>query len=182
MNLLGNLLIAPPAVKNNFWHQSTILVTEHNTQGSIGLIINKRSDLSIRDFGSQLGFQLNYPGHVYIGGPVNVKSLSFLHTPEWESTNTMHLSSELSISSAEDILPRMSIGDVPYKWRIFLGMAGWAPGQLNGEILGNPPWTKANSWCIATTDVDLIFDTDGKDQWCNCLDKSGLEFAQSMLA
>lgn len=181
MNLLGNLLIAPPAVKNNFWHQSTILLTEHNTQGSIGLIINKRSELSIRDFGLQLGFQINYPGFVYIGGPVNVKSLSFLHTPEWTSMNTMHLTPEFSISSAEDILPRMSTGDVPQKWRLFLGMAGWAPGQLKGEIAGDPPWNKNSSWCLATADTDLVFDTDGKEQWCNCLDKSGLEFAQNML-
>ena len=88
MNLIGNLLIAPPAVKGNFWYKTVITITESHTHGSVGLVLNKRSPLTIRDFGNQLGYDLDYDGYVYQGGPVNPKSLSFLHTNDWSCNNT----------------------------------------------------------------------------------------------
>jgi len=182
MNLIGNLLIAPPAVKGNFWYKTVIMITEHHREGSVGLVLNKRSQMSIKDFGEQLNYDLNLPGFVYLGGPVNVKSLSFLHTNDWTSKNTMRLNNTFSVSSADDILPRLAMGDVPKKWRLFLGMCGWSQNQLLGEIKGSPPWQQETSWCTSTADLDIVFESDNKDQWCSALDRSGLEFAQNMLA
>jgi putative transcriptional regulator len=182
MNLIGNLLIAPPAVKGNFWYKTVIMITEHHAAGSVGLVLNKRSQMSIPEFGEQLGFQIDVPGFVYLGGPVNVKSLSFLHSNEWVSKNTHRINDKFSISSADDILPRLAMGDRPQQWRLFLGMCGWAQGQLHGEIKGMPPWNQQHSWCLATADEELVYGSDNKDQWCNALDRSGLEFAQNMLA
>jgi putative transcriptional regulator len=182
MNLVGNLLIAPPAVKGNFWYKTVVMVTEHHKSGSVGLVLNKRSEMSIKQFGDQLGFDINVPGFVYIGGPVNNKNLSFLHSSEWTSKNTMQVSENFSLSSDEDILPRLAAGDHPIYWRLFLGMCGWSNGQLLGEIKGIPPWNHANSWCLASGNFDLVFGSDNKDQWCNALDRSGLEFAQNILS
>jgi putative transcriptional regulator len=180
--LVGNLLIAPPAVKGNFWYKTVVMITENHKNGSVGLVLNKRSQMSVKEFGEQLGFELDIPGFVYLGGPVNVKSLSFLHSNDWVCKNTMRINDQFSISSADDILPRLSIGDRPEHWRIFLGMCGWAEGQLAGEIAGVAPYPKDSSWCLATGDIDIVFGSDNKDQWCNALDRSGLEFAQNMLA
>jgi len=181
MNLVGNLLIAPPAVKGNFWYKTVIMVTEHHQHGSIGLILNKRSELTVKDFGQQLGFSINQPGYLYIGGPVNNQSLTMLHSNEWASKNTLRISDKFSISSADDIMPRLAMNDTPIKWRLFLGMCGWSQNQLIGEIKGIPPWSTNNSWCTSSADLDLVFETDGKDQWCTSLDRSGLEFAQNIL-
>jgi putative transcriptional regulator len=74
MNLVGNLLIAPPAVKGNFWHKTVVMITEHHNQGSVGLVLNKRSNLSLKEFGEQLGFDLNIPCYVYLGGTYNTKN------------------------------------------------------------------------------------------------------------
>ena len=182
MDLIGNLLIAPPSVKGNFWYKTVIMVTEHHSEGSVGLVLNKRSHMSLNEFGEQLGFQLDIPGFVYLGGPVNVKSLSLLHTNDWVSKNTMQVNHEFNLSSADDILPRFESGDMPEQWRLFMGVAGWGPKQLLSEIKGEHPFDHKNSWCTAKSDLDLVFGTDNKDQWCNALDRSGLEFAQNILA
>jgi putative transcriptional regulator len=181
MNLIGNLLIAPPAVKGNFWYKTVIMITEHHNHGTVGLVINKRSNLTIQDFGNQIGIPLNIEGYVYQGGPVNPQSLSFLHSNEWHSKNTLRINETFSISSADDILPRLAMGDQPLRWRVFLGLCGWGPGQLLGELKGTPPWRKEHSWCTSSADLDLIFESDQKDQWCSALDRSGLEFAQNIL-
>jgi putative transcriptional regulator len=94
----------------------------------------------------------------------------------------IRINDELSISSSEEILPRMAMGDLPRKWRLMLGLCGWSQGQLEGEIKGDPPWKQESSWCLTNATTDLVFDTDGNDQWCTSLDKSGLEFAQNFLA
>lgn len=182
MNLAGNLLIAPPAMKGNFWHKTVIMITEHHNKGSVGIVLNKRSNLSIVEFADQLGFSIDCPGFVYVGGPVNTKSLCLLHTSDWISKNTLGINEKFCLSSADDILPRLAMGDRPNFWRLFLGLSGWAPGQLVAEIKGSPPWNEQHSWCIASADEETIFGTDEKDQWCKALDRSGLEFAQNLLA
>ena len=111
-----------------------------------------------------------------------MKSLSFLHTNDWACKNTLRVNDFYSVSSAEDIIPRLEMGDCPSQWRIFLGMCGWGPGQLYAEIKGDPPWDHITSWCTATTtNLDLLFESDNKDQWTTCLEHAGLEFAQNAL-
>jgi putative transcriptional regulator len=182
MNIIGNLLIAPPAVKGNFWYKTVVMITEHHTQGSVGVVINKRSHMSLREFGEQIGIELPIEGFVYLGGPVNVKNLSLLHSNEWASSNTHRINQDFSLSSDEHILPRLSIGDTPKHWRLLLGVCGWSPGQLLAEIKGTEPWNKAQSWCLSSADYDVVFGSDHKDQWCNALDRSGLEFAQTLFS
>jgi putative transcriptional regulator len=181
MNFVGNLLIAPPAVKNSFWHKTVIMVTEHSAQGTLGLVLNKPSTLSIRDFGRELGMMLNVPGMVYVGGPINNQSLSLLHTSDWLSKNTLRVNNKFSLSSADDVLPRLATGDCPKEWRLFLGMSGWANGQLLNEIQGTGDYKKETSWITATPDINLIFESDGTGQWCAALDHSATEFAQNIL-
>lgn len=181
MNLVGNLIIAPPSVKGNFWYKTVIMVIEHHNQGSLGLVLNKRSDNSIREFTERVGYTVDLPGYVYIGGPVNPHSFSFLHTNDWQCSNTRRINSQFSISSSTDILRRLNNGDAPRAWRMFMGNCGWAPEQLNSEIHGISPYSHNTSWCFASATPKLVFETDNKDQWVNALDRSGLEFAQTIL-
>ena len=69
MDLTGQLLIAPPSVKGSFWYKTVVLVTEHHENGSMGLVLNKRSQMTVNEFASQLGFNLDVPGFLYLGGP-----------------------------------------------------------------------------------------------------------------
>lgn len=181
MDLVGNLLIAPPSVKGNFWYKTVIMITEHHANGSMGLVLNKRSQMTVTEFAAQMGLHVDLPGYLYLGGPINIKNLSLLHSNDWVCNNTMLINNAFSISSSEEILPRMAMGDCPSNWRLFLGVCGWSPNQLMNEIKGNPPYDHINSWCTAHSDLDLVFEHDQKDQWIQALDKSGLEFARSIL-
>jgi putative transcriptional regulator len=181
MDLTGKLLIAPPAVKGNFWYKTVILITEHHENGSLGLVLNKRSQMTVSDFASQCHFQINHPGYLYAGGPVNAQALSMLHSNEWSCANTMRITNNLSISSAEDLLPKMAMNDRPQHWRMFIGLCGWAPGQLENEIRGVAPFKHEMSWLIANPDYNLVFTKDLKEQWALSLERSGLEFSQTIL-
>ncbi len=94
----GTLLIAPPSVQGGIWQKSVILVTEHHERGSLGLMLNRRSNMSITEFATQCNVELDIPGHVYIGGPVNQQSFCMLHSNDWASSNTMRVDQRFSVS------------------------------------------------------------------------------------
>jgi putative transcriptional regulator len=181
-NLTGKILIAPPSVKGSFWQKTVILITENHENGNMGLVLNKPTKVSIKDFGQQNNTVLEEKGFVHIGGPVQSKALTLLHSSEWSCSNTMKVTSELSISSSSEILSMMAMGNKPKHWRMFVGLCGWTKGQLQNEINGVPPYSKNHSWLIATPNIDLLFKHDTQSQWTESIEQSGLEFAQKFFA
>ena len=83
MNLTGKLLIAPPNVRGNFWQKTVTFVTENHSRGSMGLVLNKKSKMPIREFAQQCNIECDIEGFIYVGGPVNVKALTLIHSSEW---------------------------------------------------------------------------------------------------
>lgn len=180
--LAGKLIIAPPNVRGNFWQKTSVFVTEHHSNGSVGLVLNKPSKMSLKEFAKQNNVMLNIPGVVHVGGPVNVKALTMLHTNDWSCSNTMKIDNNFSISSSPDILTNLAMGHAPKQWRIFVGLCGWSKGQLENEIEGNPPYNKNQSWLVATPNIDIVFGQNGQSQWTESIELAGSEFAQKFLA
>jgi putative transcriptional regulator len=181
MDLAGKLLIAPPNVRGSFWSKTVVFVSEDHARGSMGLVLNKKSKITIADFALQCGIETDLPGHIYIGGPVNAKALTLLHSSEWTCGNTMMITSQFSISSSHDIMHRLAMGDCPKHWRLMLGLCAWAPDQLDSEMKGLPPYNHDFSWLTASSDYNLVFGSDGSDQWTQSIEHSGSEFVQSLL-
>lgn len=179
-NIVSNLIIAPPAVKGNFWYKTVIMIVEHNYHGSIGLVLNKRSNITINKLGEKIGLDIDVPGFVYSGGPLSSNSISLLHSTEWSCAKTLQINDSFSLSSSKDVLPRLALGDYPKKWRLFHGMCGWAANQLHDEVNGIKPYTREESWCIATSNVELVFEHELKLQWTYALEQSAEEFAKSI--
>lgn len=182
-NLIGNLLIAPPSVKGNFFQKTVVLLTEHHVNGSVGLALNKPSQMTIKEFAKQNGVTIdNVHDFVHIGGPVNVKALTMLHSSEWQCNNTMKINKYFSISSSQEILTRMAMGVVPKQWRIFVGLCGWTKDQLLNEVEGRPPYSHNLSWLTATANSEVVFGLDSQEQWTESIELAGSEFAQNTLA
>lgn len=182
MNLTGKLLIAPPSIRGTFWSKTVIYVTENHQRGSMGLVLNKQSKMPINEFGQQVGVDANLDGHLHIGGPVNIKALTLLHSAEWSCSNTMNIDNEFSISSSQDLLFKLANGDRPKWYRMMLGLCAWAPDQLENEIKGRDPYSHNNSWLIATPNTDFVFNLDSSEQWTQGIEQAGMEFVNSVLA
>jgi putative transcriptional regulator len=177
--LTGQLLLAPPTVVNEFWKKSVVLVTSDTAQGSFGLILNKRSKVSLKEFGKQVGVPLPLPGFVYIGGPVNTTTVGLLHTADWSCSNTLEVTPEIYLSSDNTMLQRLSMGDFPERWRLIIGMCEWAPFQLQDEVAGTPPRDHNFSWCIVSGTAPLVFEYYNVNQWDKAIESSASEFAQA---
>jgi len=181
MSLTGKLLIAPPTVRGNFWSKTVIFITEDHDRGSIGLVLNKPSKMSIKEFSAQHGVDSDVPGFIYVGGPVSVNALTVLHSSEWECGNTLNINDRFCLSSSSDLLYRFSIGDKPKFWRIFAGLCAWAPNQLNSEIQGINGYNHDTSWLISSSSRNLVFELNSSEQWTSSIERSSREFAQTIL-
>ena len=72
----GKILIAEPSIIGDVsFNRSIILLADHNTEGSIGFILNKPLDYNLGD----LIPEINSTFKVYNGGPVQQDNLYFIH-------------------------------------------------------------------------------------------------------
>ncbi len=161
--LQGQFLIAMPGMHDPNFEKSVIYLCAHSEQGAVGLIINKVSD-TLRF--EELLHQLNIdkaeevpPYPVYVGGPVETEAGFVLHSRDYMSeTHTLEASETIGMTATLDILRAIARNEGPSKVLLAIGYAGWAPGQLEAEIL-------ANGWLHCPADEALIFDHATADKW-----------------
>lgn len=170
MKHAGQLLVSPPVQEDEFWAQSVVFLYEESPAAVIGLVLNKPSDRTVQELAEHQGLTYFGKEMIYIGGPVNSSALVMLHTDDWTCSNTMHIKNGLRISSDGTMIERLCDGDRPKKWRLFLGMSGWTPKQLDAEINGTPPYTKSASWLVSPMAADIMFEEDDKTMWKHALD------------
>ena len=73
----GNILITVPFMSDAYFDRSVVLLIEHNTEGSFGLILNKKiNQIPLKFVKSDFKKRL----HLYNGGKVELDYLFFLHT------------------------------------------------------------------------------------------------------
>src|SRR4051812_8780611 len=69
-SLAGKLLISSPSLVDPNFRRTVVLLTHHDEEGAVGLVLSRPSDLRIDDAVPELG-ELPYADEVvYLGGPV----------------------------------------------------------------------------------------------------------------
>lgn len=170
MSLKGKLLVAHPNLKDNdFFEKSVIYLYEHDTKGAAGIILNKTTEFAVEALVDQKGLPYYGSEVVYKGGPLNTRAICILHTDDWYSSNTLSVNS-FGLSSDNFMLEKLSMGNEARNWRMFAGMCGWAPGQLEAEIEGKTPYGKDKGWLTLDASEDIVFNYDGDDQWVKAVD------------
>src|SRR4029077_16781585 len=72
----GKILISEPFLNDPNFKRTIILLAEHNEEGSIGFILNKPTNLKIKDTIEDFP---EFDAIVYYGGPVQLNTLQFIH-------------------------------------------------------------------------------------------------------
>lgn len=156
-------LIAMPGMKDERFARSVIYMCAHSDEGAMGLIINQTQSLRFPDLLVQLGVmdeqeairlpQTTRDFMVRNGGPVDRGRGFVLHSDDVMVDSSMPVAEEVCLTATIDILRAISAGRGPRQALMTLGYAGWAAGQLEGEIA-------ANGWLTCPATPDLLFDTD----------------------
>lgn len=159
--LNNQFLVAMPNVVEGEFDRTVTFLCEHNDEGAMGLVINRPTDLELRDMLNQMDIEnsgLKAGKRVFWGGPVQPDRGFVLHQPttEWESTLTVD--NQLCITTSKDILEAIGKDEGPEEYLVILGYAGWGSGQLEREM-------RHNSWLNTPTDSAIIFGTPTGNRW-----------------
>lgn len=174
-SLKNHILISMPHMTDPYFARAIVYLCEHNTQGAMGLIVNKpfsRKDLD--DLFTNL-YQdnqlLRVISKVHFGGPVLLERGIVLHSSDYSSQDTLPISPQISITSNMEILKAIRERHGPRDYRLMLGHAGWAGGQLEREI-------ENGDWLLQSTDENFIFHTADKYKWNQAARAFGIETTQ----
>lgn len=161
----GRLLVAHPNLEGTLFERSVVYLYQDNDHGSAGVVLNRLTQYSLKYLFDHKGYSFDRHGHVYMGGPVQTQSITLLHTDDFNSINTQHVTNGICVTSDNLMLEKIAMGNEPIRWKMTLGIAAWSPGQLESEIKNKRP-----SWLTTDADISIIFDYDGEDQWEKALE------------
>ena len=161
-NLTGNILIATPGLVDTNFRQTVILMVQDTDEGSIGLIINRPSDKSVKHlWESVFHTDIATDQPLNLGGPV-FGPLMMLHTRH--ELADLEVGGGVYFSTQKDYIEQVVNGNVqPYK--LFLGHSGWGEGQLLSEI-------NQGAWLHLPAQREMIFNDD-TELWQRLLQYAG---------
>jgi len=132
----GNLLIAEPSIiGDTSFNRSVILLADHSEEGSIGFILNKPLNYTLKDLVPTTESVFK----VYNGGPVEQDNLYFIHNIPEIIPQSIEISHGMYWGGDFDIvLAYINSGEITAaNIRFFLGYSGWEPYQFDNELMSN---------------------------------------------
>jgi putative transcriptional regulator len=153
-----------PHMNDPFFSKSVVLICDHNSHGSMGVIINKKLD---QEKSNPLSDEedLNNERVIFFGGPVMVNFTLLLHDEKKLEDSSYKISDNLFLSNNN--LPNNKIRISNKKF--ISGYAGWSKNQLEKEI-------KNGDWIVQKARNDLIFGTDCEKIWNSAIELLGFNY------
>ena len=159
-----------PHMTDPYFQKSLIYVCEHDSDGALGLIINKPiPSKSAEEILTQTGLDSVRPHlEVYFGGPVKVEMGLFLHDSAYETEDSMVVNKEITLSTNENIIHDIMDKKGPKNYLFTLGYAGWGSGQMEREI-------ENGDWLVMPATFDFIFSTPDNSKWEKAAQQFGID-------
>ncbi|HYK76558.1 MAG TPA: YqgE/AlgH family protein [Daejeonella sp.] len=166
----GSLLLSEPFMLDPNFKRSVVLLSEDSDAGSIGFVLNQRSDLLLNDIIPEC-WDATFP--VFIGGPVGQDTLHFIHCCYDRLNSGIEITDGLfwggDFETLKTLINSRQIHSNEIKF--FIGYSGWGEEQLETEL-------EQNSWLISNKyNPDLIFVEDEENLWKEAVIGLGPKYA-----
>ena len=73
----GKILISEPFLCDDIFSRSVILIVDHTSEGSMGLVMNKQLPVLVNEVINEFKYLDDIP--LYKGGPIGIDTLFYLH-------------------------------------------------------------------------------------------------------
>jgi len=155
----GIFLVATAGMQDPRFRRSVVLLLEHGENGTLGLIVNKVTEISLAQVLPDLKDSGQESNLLFFGGPVGLDGILFLTRKAEPPERAEHVMEDVYYSGDRNLLMeflKQNKGDG--ELRVFLGNSGWSPGQLAAEIA-------EGAWKLVRGDSDALFERDLDDLW-----------------
>ncbi len=167
-SLKGQVLVAEPTLPDPNFSRSVLLVAHHDSDGALGLVLNRPSETSVAEAAPELAPLCGERALVHEGGPVAPRGVIVLAEFEQPETAGLLIAGDLGLVGPDSDLESLA-GEVR-RARVFAGHSGWAPGQLDQEL-------ESGGWIVAPLARDDVFAAVTADLWRTVLARKGGRYA-----
>jgi putative transcriptional regulator len=160
----GWLLVATPLLEDPNFKRAVVLIVEHeDVQGTLGVVLNRPTTISVGQVLEQWTDLTTEPSVVFRGGPVAQNSaLALAQVPGqdepdgWRALDGAPALARLGLIDL-DTPPRL-LAPAISRLRVYAGYAGWSPGQLDAEI-------GEGAWYVLPAEPGDVFAVDPDRLW-----------------
>jgi putative transcriptional regulator len=153
------LLIARDGLPDSIFADSIVLVMNNLGPAPVGIVINRPTPVPVSRLFPELKRLAQVHDKVYFGGPVDFGSVWFLFRAATQPEHAIQAFDGVYLSADRQLLLQLLGRDKPMdSLRIFVGHAGWAPGQLEAEI-------DRRDWTLQRAETDAIFSGKSEHPW-----------------
>jgi putative transcriptional regulator len=161
-SLAGQVLIASPSLSDPRFARTVVLMVRHNAGGALGIVLNhplgERPWAQLLDAIGEKDMIATGSLRIFSGGPVQPEVGFVIHSTDYHHAETIDINGRVAMTSSREILRDIASQHGPEKAIVAFGHAGWAGGQLEGELA-------QRAWFTAAADSKLIFDLDRDKVW-----------------
>lgn len=164
---VGSFLIASPTLRDPNFSRTVVLLCEHGDTGSMGVVINRQSDVLLCD--AIQGLEHAPSACLFVGGPVQPNAVLVLHH-EVEVPEARPVADGMALGGDEAELLNLLRSALAPRARVYSGYAGWGAGQLDAELT-------EGSWIPTVARATLVFDLAPDEVWASAVHSLGPKFA-----
>lgn len=148
-SLKGQFLIASASLNDTNFHQSVVLILQHDQNGALGVVINHLLEITVREACEQvLEVQCDVPGFLHKGGPCE-NLLMVLHDNNGLDPDDEPVIPGVHFSTDKETIEEL-VAEPSGNLKFVVGYSGWGAGQLEEEL-------STGSWLITTATIARIF-------------------------
>ena len=161
----GVLLVASPSLNDPNFRETVVLIVEHGSEGTLGLILNRSTKVLLSEALPDLTVLKGTSYRLFAGGPVQPTLLLLLFRLKDPPADARSVFDGVYVGGTPKVLEGIITRAKPTEtFRVFAGFASWAPGQLGYEML-------QGAWATLPPDSSDIFDKDPATLWQDCLSR-----------
>ena len=153
----GKFLVASHDLQGPIFGESVILLLHYDDTGALGLVINRPSRIAPAEALPEFENLDTYRGTFFLGGPVERRTVRMLLRADAPPVDSMPVMDNVYLVPVDESLVTKADMDAS-KLRLYLGYAGWGPGQLDSEM-------QRGSWHVLPATGDTVFAEDPATVW-----------------
>jgi putative transcriptional regulator len=158
-SLTAILLVGKSELPDDDFANSVVLVMNNLGPAPIGIVVNRPTRFTVAQLFPDVARLARLHDRVYFGGPVEFGAIWFLVRSATPPEHAMQAFDGVYVSANRELLLRLLNRPKPMDGlRIFVGHAGWAPGQLESEI-------DRGAWALRRAEPDAIFNGKSEHLW-----------------
>jgi len=160
----GVFLVARETMLDANFRQTVVLATQTPDGGTVGVVLNRPSRRKLSGFFRNPLPAENYRDRVFAGGPVMRQVIvAVFESDSVPSETAFRVQNTLWLSMHPGTIERL-LASRDARYRLYAGFSGWAPRQLEGELL-------RAGWHVLPVDARTVFRAETETLWQDLINR-----------